>query len=296
MNRDEDIRGLFQGGKLLSDYCTFHIGGPAAHLIEVDTIELMQSVLRYCSGRKLRYLVLGKGSNLFFDDKGFDGVVIVNRIETCRWNNDGVFDVGAGYSFTRLGNLTVRSGFGGLEFASGIPGTIGGAVFMNAGAHGKEVADVVTEVQFVHADGSLEILPRSALPFAYRTSPFQTMQGAIVSARFLLKPDAEARQRQHDIISHRRRTQPWHEPSAGCFFRNPPSDSAGRLIEAAGLKGFSIGGAKVSETHANFIVNVGGASSADVLALWAHVAKTVQDTYGVTLEKEVRYYSYEGSS
>lgn len=293
MTHYEDVASRFLTGKTLRDYCTFRIGGPAAYLVEVDTVEMMQNVMAYTFTRRMRHIVLGKGSNVLFDDKGFDGLVIINQIETCRWNNDGVFDVGGGYSFTRLGNLTVRYGFGGLEFAAGIPGTVGGAVYMNAGAHKGDVSNALTEVHYVYKDGHLEVLPRSSLTFSYRKSSFQTMDGAIVAARFALTPDADARQRQHDIVSERRRTQPWHEPSAGCFFRNPPQDSAGRLIDTAGLKGFSWGDAKVSTVHANFIVNAGAAKAADILALAAHVVDVVQKCHGVVLEREVLYVPYQ---
>ena len=200
--------------------------------------------------------------------------------------------MGAGYSFARLGMHTARHGWEGLEFAAGIPGSVGGAVYMNAGACGGETADCLQSVDYLHANGELHHYPCQELSFAYRSSPFQKMSGAIVRATFQLCPAEAVRERQRQQIDYRTTTQPYGEKSAGCMFRNPKGDSAGALIEAAKLKGLSCGDAQVSEKHANFIVNKGEARSSDVLALIDEVRKQVESKTGKSLESEVHYVPY----
>jgi UDP-N-acetylmuramate dehydrogenase len=284
----EEIK--FEEGRLLKDLTTFGIGGPAKHFIEVQSIPQLQEVLSYCYNKQLRYLVLGKGSNILFSDQGFDGVVILNKIHFCE-QDSGNFYVGAGYSFSLLGSQTARKGWAGLEFASGIPGSLGGAVYMNAGANGGETFQYLTEVTYVNEKGKLEVLPKGKLQWSYRTSSFQTLKGAIAAARFHLISSTEARQRQLKIIDYRTKTQPYGAMSAGCVFRNAPHSSAGALIEQSGLKGFSIGGAEVSPMHANFIVNRNDATAEDVIALVSHVKKVVKEKTGHDLEMEIRVIS-----
>ncbi|TXG75982.1 UDP-N-acetylmuramate dehydrogenase, partial [Candidatus Dojkabacteria bacterium] len=196
---------------------------------------------------------------------------------------------GAGVSFSLLGIQTARRNLSGLEFASGIPATVGGAVFMNAGANGRETCEALHEVSYVHADGRIQTFSRPELQFSYRHSPFQKMSGVIVSVLFRLVSQEGARLKQLQIVEHRMQTQPLREKSAGCIFRNPEGGmSAGALIDRCGLKGVQIGGAKVSEIHANFIVNVGGASSRDVEELISLIQSRVQERTGVFLRPEVR--------
>lgn len=277
--------------KPLSSLSTFGIGGTARFFIEVQKLDELQSVLSYCSSQKLPFFILGKGSNCLFDDRGFDGLVILNKIAFCNFDWP-IVHVGAGYSFSLLGTQTARKGWSGLEFASGIPGTVGGAVYMNAGASGKETCETLIEVTFIHENGVLEILTRDQIEFSYRTSSFQKRKGAIASAKFLLLPSEEARKKQLSIIDYRTRTQPYNEKSAGCVFRNPESQSAGALIQQSGLKGKRIGGAEVSTLHANFIVNKGGATAKEILELADHVKKVVHEKTGVALEMEVRCIPY----
>ncbi|HSX11186.1 MAG TPA: UDP-N-acetylmuramate dehydrogenase [Chlamydiales bacterium] len=272
---------LLQHNRFLSEFSTFGIGGPIRSFVEVSTCEEMEEALSL----NLPTFVIGKGSNCLFDDKGFDGLVILNKIDFCHWSESEV-TVGSGYSFSLLGVQTARNGFSGLEFASGIPATVGGAVFMNAGANGKETCDALKSV--LYFDGTRRLFDRSELTFAYRKSPFQGMKGAILSATFSLQPNREARKSQLQIIDYRMKTQPLREKSAGCVFRNPPGASAGAMIDRCGLKGTQVGGAKVSEIHANFIVNTGSASSQDVLQLIQLVQERVFQHTGVHLEPEIR--------
>ncbi len=284
----------FEVEKLLSEYSTFGIGGPARFLVEVQKIEEMQALLRYCHQNQLPFLVIGKGSNCLFDDRGFDGLIIVNKISFCQFDWP-LISVGAGYSFSLLGVQTARQGWAGLEFASGIPGSVGGAIFMNAGASGAETAETLIEVTFVNERGELEIYRKDQIEFSYRFSSFHQKKGAIVSAKFLLTPCLEARKKQLSIVDYRTRTQPYGSQSAGCVFRNPPSHSAGALIQQAGLKGLCINGAEVSTKHANFIVNKESAKAADILALAQEVKKTVKEKMDIDLEMEIRCIPFQGS-
>lgn len=282
----------FQQNRLLSEVSTFGIGGPAFYFVEVRTMEEMRETLLYCRDQSIPYFILGKGSNCLFDDRGFDGAVIFNKIDFLESVSAGVYHVGSGYSFSLLGTQTARQGWSGLEFASGIPGTVGGAVFMNAGANGKETCEALDSVDFLDANGGQLLLKKESLCFSYRTSPFQTLSGAIVGATFVLSPSTLARQKQIEIIGYRKHTQPYSDKSAGCVFRNPNCGHAGALIERSGLKGTCVGGAKVSELHANFIVNKGGASSKDVLDLIELIKRQVKEKSGAELESEVRYIPY----
>lgn len=217
----------FQKNRLLSEMTTFGIGGPARYFIEIETIADMQQTIRFCQSEKLPYFILGRGSNCLFDDRGFQGVVIVNRINFLECPTEGTFHVGAGYSFSLLGTQTARKGWSGLEFASGIPGSVGGAVYMNAGANGSETCESLISVDFIRADGQLELLSRSQIEFKYRYSSFQNQSGAIVGATFQLTRSLSAREKQLEIIHYRKKTQPYGDKSAGCVFRNPSCQSAG---------------------------------------------------------------------
>ena len=281
----------FEVDKPLSQLSTFGIGGPARFFIEVQKIDELQALLSYCYAQKIDFLVVGKGSNCLFDDRGFDGLIIHNKIAFCQFDWP-IIHVGAGYSFSLLGTQTARKGWSGLEFASGIPGSIGGAVYMNAGASGAETCEALIEVSFVNEKGELEVLPRDKIDFSYRFSSFQNRKGAIVSAKFLLQPSEDARKKQLGIIEYRTRTQPYSDKSAGCVFRNPEARSAGALIQQCELKGKRIGGAEVSTMHANFIVNKGRATAQEILELAAYVKKTVKEKTGVELEMELRYIPF----
>ena len=281
----------FQRDKLLSSYSTFKIGGPARFFLEVCDVHKMQETLCFCHAEKLPYFILGKGSNSLFDDQGFCGLVIHNKISYLSIK-ETLVDVGAGYSFSLLGVQTAKRGLSGLEFASGIPASVGGAIFMNAGAGGEETAHHLVEVSFVTEQGELEILARDQLQFSYRESSFQKRRGAIVSARFHLTHKETAREKQLNIIDYRTKTQPYEEPSIGCIFKNPPGHSAGALIETCGLKGAMCGGAAVSHKHANFIVNKNQATAQDVLKLSNEVRQAVFAKTGIWLELEVRCIPY----
>jgi UDP-N-acetylmuramate dehydrogenase len=274
--------------KKLSEISTFGIGGIARYFIEVKDIPSLQEILRFCFQEKLPYLTVGKGSNCLFSDAGFDGLVILNKIDFCKEIEPLHIYVGAGFSFSLLGMQTAKKGWSGLEFAAGIPATVGGAVFMNAGAQGADTQSALLEVEYVDEEGKLHLLKKSELEFAYRFSSFQKMKGVIASAHFCLTPNQDARAKQLELLDYRICTQPYHEKSAGCVFRNPVGASAGGLIDKCGLKGVSVGGAKVSEMHANFLVNSGNATAADMKALIELVKARVKEQHGFDLETEIR--------
>jgi UDP-N-acetylmuramate dehydrogenase len=282
-----------QKNKKLSELSTFGIGGPARLYVEAWSVKEMQSALHWANDAAVPFFVIGKGSNCLFDDRGFNGLVILNKISFLKTPEPGKFEVGSGYSFSLLGVKTARAGFSGLEFASGIPATVGGAIFMNAGANGKETCETLASVEYLTAEGEIQVLLRKDLHFAYRTSSFQTMSGVILSAFFQLEKSEGARKKQLDIIHYRQSTQPYNQMSAGCIFRNPGPNAAGALIDRAGLKGLSVGDAKVSERHANFIVNVDKASSEDVHNLIQMIQEKVYAETGIQLESEVRYVPYD---
>ncbi len=274
--------------RTLKDFSTFSIGGPARYLVTVDSAEQMREAFCFAKQKNLPFLVLGKGSNCLFDDLGYEGVVIINKISFLEPVGESQFHVGSGYSFSRLGAKLAREGWSGLEFASGIPGTVGGAVFMNAGANGQETVATLRSIDFMRPDGKHEVITNLE-GFGYRTSPFHEMKGAILGATFELIRCETAKQMQRDLVEYRTATQPYGTPSAGCVFRNTKEVSAGRLIEESLCKGERIGGAEVSQIHANFIVNSGGATARDVLNLAKEVEKRVWKEKGIRLERELRF-------
>lgn len=285
----------WQRHRRLSEFSTFGIGGPIFLFAVISTPEEMEEAFAFAKEKNLRFFILGKGSNCLFDDAGFDGIVLLNRIDYINWEGESSINAGAGASFSLLGFKAANKGLKGLEFASGIPASVGGAVFMNAGANGRETRDPLLKVLYLDSDGHRKEFSKEELEFGYRSSLFQKMRGAILSATFQLEPGSEARQTQLEIVGYRMKTQPLKEKSAGCVFRNPePLLSAGALIDRCGLKGFSIGGAQVSEVHANFLVNKGSATAADVLSLIQAIQSKVNEKTGIHLEPEIRIIGPHG--
>ncbi|KAG6542010.1 hypothetical protein Mapa_016573 [Marchantia paleacea] len=301
VSSDDQIGSLpsFERGKRLSELSTLGIGGPAKYFVEVHDESQMSTAIRICREKNIRCFIVGKGSNCLFDDRGFDGCVILNSLKFLESQGRGVYRVGSGYPFNTLGIQTSKDGFTGLEFASGIPGTVGGAIFMNASANGQETANAIKSVEVLCADGERIVHHKghSDLVYGYRLSPYQTMPGfmAILAATFELEPCLDARQRHKSLLERRKKTQPVAAKSAGCIFRNPGtgSQSAGALIEQAGLKGIEVGRAKVSDIHANFLLNAGGSSAADMINLIELVKQQVKIKLGVDLREEVIYVPYK---
>jgi UDP-N-acetylmuramate dehydrogenase len=269
----------------------FRIGGPVDLLVIPRNLEELRATCAALFAAGVRPVVIGQGSNVLVGDRGIRGVV-VKIGKGC----DGVTVDGpavtaeAGAGLPALALQTARRGLAGLEFAAGIPGSVGGAVVMNAGAHGHAMDEVTAWVEVLTPRQGLRRLTRGALGFAYRSSVLQQQPWIVARVALLLRPEpaADVRARLETWLAHRGATQPVGPPSSGCIFRNPPGDHAGRLIDITGGKGLAVGGARVSELHANYIVNVGGASAADVLALADQVRERVRERTGITLEMEVK--------
>lgn len=291
----EKLREL-QVGKVmenepLANHTTMKIGGPADLFIEPSSIEHLEKTMEVIKESGLKWTVIGRGSNLLVSDMGIEGAVIKlgKGLDNLVINGTEI-TVGAGFSLVSLSVQISKNGLSGLEFASGIPGSVGGAVYMNAGAHGSDISNILKKAHVLFEDGSLEWLTREEMEFSYRTSVLQKKRpGVVVEAVFSLKEGnrEEIVERMQNNKNYRKDTQPYNLPCAGSIFRNPLPDHAGRLVEDAGLKGHSIGGAKISEMHGNFIVNAGNGRAEDVLALIQHVKDTVFDKYGIEMETEV---------
>lgn len=278
----------------LSNYTTINIGGNARFFIEVFSIEQMRDVLSYVIKNKIKYFVLGNGSNVVFDNEGFDGIVIKNSIDFISMQ-DEIIKVGSGFNLSALSYEVSRLDFSGLEFAFGIPATVGGAVYMNAGAFSQSISSVIEEVVFLTEDLNFQTLKKIDLNFDYRKSSFQKMKGVIVSVTLkLIKKDGSL-ERAKKFLEKRRQSQPLNSKNCGSFFRNPINMSAGKIIHDLGLKGFSIGDAKISEIHANFIINENNATSSDIKKLINHIKKEAREKNSLDLELEVNCIDKNGN-
>ena len=275
----------------MSRHTTFRTGGPARRFARPGSTEELAALLDAAEQARWPVLVLGNGSNILAADRGIDALVIhTGRLDGVSRTGERTLRAEAGISLARLAVFAQREALSGLEFAHGIPGSLGGAVCMNAGAYGGEMRQVVTAVTAWLSGQGVARLEGDELEFGYRHSLFSRRAGAVLASEFLLEPgDGGAiRERMDELNRRRREKQPLEYPSAGSTFKRPEGHFAGALIERCGLKGTRIGGAMVSEKHAGFIVNAGGASSGDVLELIAHVRRTVKEQTGVELEPEVK--------
>lgn len=275
----------------MAAHTTFRIGGPADFYVMPQTPQEIAEVIRLCREENCPYFILGNGSNLLVGDRGYRGVVI-----QLYKNFDGISIEGtkvtakAGAMLVRVAKEAGKMGLAGLEFASGIPGTIGGAMVMNAGAYGGEMKDVVTSVTVLTKDGEVKILSAEEMKFRYRGSVIDE-EGFIVleCTMELQQGDPEAIKARMDELAVQRKTkQPVEFPSAGSTFKRPEGYFAGKLIMDAGLRGYRVGGAQVSEKHCGFVINAGGATAADVMRLMKDVSDRVQEQFGVRLEPEVK--------
>jgi UDP-N-acetylmuramate dehydrogenase len=284
----------------LCDYTSFSIGGPAEALVTVKSELELAALMGLVDRRQVPWRIIGRGTNLLIRDEGYAGVVVIlgsgfQQLEFGDHSADGrcAVSAGAGCGLARVAMSCMEKGLAGLEFAGGIPGTVGGAVIMNAGAWGADIAGILRSLTVLTPEGQ-RILPRESLDFGYRCwHDFQNFQGRAVVIAVeleLIEDDPEMiRERCARLQEKRRNSQPRGQGNAGSFFKNPAHDSAGRLIEKSGLKGMRIGGAMISEQHANFLVNAGGATATDVLALMKCVQEKVRQDSGIELEPEVHF-------
>lgn len=291
--RAAGFRGSLAENEPLAPFTTWRIGGPADLLVDPVDPEDLLLALRLAHQAGLPWHVLGNGSNLLVRDEGVRGVVLRTRRALARVAIDGLrIHAGAGASLPAVANLAASRALAGLEFAAGIPGTVGGAVIMNAGWHEHEIGAVVHEVERALPDGTVATWTRERCAFGYRRSALRGAPGIVLCVRFDLRADdtQAVRSRLEAYAASRRANQPTELASCGSVFLKPPGDFAGRLIEAAGLKGARQGAIEVSRKHANFFVNLGGGSAADALALIERVEREVEGSFGVRLTREVEVW------
>ena len=277
----------------LSAHSSFRIGGPARALAVPQDVNSLARICSILKEHELAPFILGNGTNILFPDEGLQELFLISteKLEKLFLLPDGAIYAEAGVSLSKLATFAWQNGLAGLEFASGIPGSVGGGCYINAGAYGGEMKDVIESVVCLYApDQGLYELSREQCAYSYRKSYFNTHGGCVIlSAVFRLQPGDkdEIAAKMRELNEKRRAKQPLDLPSAGSAFKRPEGNFAGALIEQAGLKGFTVGGAQVSEKHAGFVVNIGGASSHDVYDLMMQVRKTVFEKSGVVLEPEV---------
>ena len=277
----------------MKDYTTFRVGGPAKWMAAPQDEQQLRVILKICRKLQIPCFILGRGSNLLVSDKGFDGVIVnlrkhFNKIEVDRENKTITAEAGA--SLPAVSQAALSAGLTGLEFAAGIPGTMGGGLFMNAGAYGGELKQVVTEATVMTKNGMILHVPAEQMALGHRLSSFMQTGEIILSVKMQLTQGNPVviKETMDDFNSRRREKQPLEYPSAGSTFKRPAGYFAGKLIMDAGLRGFQVGGAQVSEKHCGFVINTGDATAEDVTELIRQVAERVKAQSGVTLEPEVK--------
>ncbi len=290
--RELENKGVFCcKGEMLSNHTTFKIGGPAKLFCEPANLQQLEQIIDGCKRLNVRYYVLGNGSNVLFSDSGYDGVIVhvgknMSEIDV----KGNTITAMAGAHLGRLSRIAAQNSLTGLEFAAGIPGSVGGGVYMNAGAYGGEIRDVLKEVVLLDEKGQFRTLAADQLELGYRTSIFARKPCCLVQATFCLQPGnrEESEARMRDFMQRRKEKQPLEWPSAGSTFKRPEGAFAAALIDQCGLKGYRVGGAAVSEKHSGFVVNLGGATCEDVIRLTDDVARIVKERTGFVLEREIR--------
>ena len=276
----------------MNRHTTFRIGGPADYFLLPSSSEEVKGILEICKEESLQYFILGNGSNLLVSDEGYRGVIIQLYRNYGGLTVEGTeIRAGAGVLLSQIAATARNESLTGFEFAGGIPGTLGGAVVMNAGAYGGELKDVLIEAVAMDREGNIFTVPVEKLAMGYRTSLVKTAGYLVLEAVISLKKGSqeEIRDTMKDLADRRISKQPLEYPSAGSTFKRPEGYFAGKLIMDAGLRGYQVGGAQVSEKHCGFVINKGNATAADVCRLMADVQAKVQEQFGVTLEPEVKF-------
>lgn len=287
-----DISLLFE--EPMAKHTSFRIGGPAEVMAFPHSREELSQILKAAKILDHKPVILGAGTNVLAPDEGMQGLVICLKdcLSGMEKLNDKTIRVAAGVTMARAAVFAANMGLSGMEFAHGIPGTVGGGVYMNAGAYGGEICQICDRVDAMTMDGEIKTYTNQEMNFSYRHSRLETEQEIVLSADFALepKPETEIRSRMQELMGKRRASQPLDLPSAGSTFKRPAGGYAAALIDQAGLKGFRVGNAAVSEKHAGFVVNLGGATASDVKLLMQAVSEKVWDASGIRLEPEVRIW------
>ena len=283
--------GAVKSQELLKNHTTFRIGGPAAFFLSPDSEERIRLTVEYCRGRNLEFYILGNGSNILAGDEGYSGVVIqlFDKFNDISCQGERIY-AQAGALLSRIANVAAKMGLSVLEAAAGIPGTLGGAMVMNAGAYGFEMKDVTDFVRVLTPGGDIKDIACHDMDFGYRRSCVADRGYIVLGAGLVLSPGKEEdiRARMKELKEQRSSKQPLEYPSAGSTFKRPEGYFAGKLIMDAGLRGERIGGAQVSEKHCGFVINTGDATAADVMTLIKKIQDTVKDRTGVLLEPEIK--------
>ncbi len=291
----EFVRGLYQQEDILenepmSRHTTFRVGGAVDCLLQVSSGEQLAKTLRYLQQTGQEYFVLGNGSNLLVSDRGYRGVILQIGAKMAEVSAEGtLLRAGAGAPMAKVAREACERGLTGLEFAAGIPGTVGGGVVMNAGAYGGEMKQVVEEVTVLSEDGTILVLHNEDMEFGYRTSAIKNRKFVVLEVTFRLASGDknDIRVTMDDLAQKRREKQPLEFPSAGSTFKRPEGHFAGKLIMDAGLRGRRLGGAQVSEKHCGFVINAGNATAQDIYELMQEIEERVYDSFDVRLEPEV---------
>ncbi|MEG2275862.1 MAG: UDP-N-acetylmuramate dehydrogenase [Clostridia bacterium] len=275
----------------LAKHSTMKVGGPADVLVEISTLDEIEKVVEFARENKIKYYVLGNGSNVFATDKGYRGIIIKIAKSFSDYNIDGdEITVCAGMSMPRLASIAQSQGLSGLEFACGIPGTIGGGVRMNAGAYGGEMQDVVTQTKFIDENGILRTISHDEHEFSYRHTIFTDNPKYIIletTMKLKAADKDEIKNKMMENSKKRREKQPLEYPNCGSTFKRPEGLFVGQIIQESNLKGYTVGGAQVSEKHAGFIINRNNATAKDVLDLISHIQSVIKEKYNVELKVEV---------
>lgn len=291
-----DELGLeYRLGEPMDKHTSFKTGGKADIFINIRSVDELCCVCETAKALSVPFFILGKGSNLLVSDRGIEGAVIsLSGLDEIRLEGNKI-TAGAGACLSALCVAAADAGLSGLEFAYGIPGSVGGALYMNAGAYGGEMVQVVTSAQFVTPEGSVGEIKATEMLLGYRTSIFKSNENIITSVTVELKEDSkeEIRAKMNDFMDRRKSKQPLEYPSAGSTFKRPEGHFAGALIEENNLKGVSVGGAMVSEKHAGFVINYNNATTDDILKLIGHIKATVLNNNGINLETEVIFVGRE---
>lgn len=280
----------------MAGHTTFRIGGPADCFLQLENEEQLKGVQRYLNLVEVPYFVLGNGSNLLVNDSGYRGIILQIGPKMGEIIVEGTCIIAkAGALLSKAAHVAMEHGLTGLEFASGIPGTVGGGVMMNAGAYGGELSQVVTQVNVISRDGELLVLDNETMEFGYRTSTIRNNCFIVTEVTFELQKGDKSviKERMDELAAKRREKQPLEYPSAGSTFKRPEGHFAGKLIMEAGLRGFQIGGARVSDKHCGFVINTGNATAQDVYDIISEIQERVKDRFHVELETEVVFLGWE---
>ncbi len=288
--------GAFFENEPMSRHTTFGIGGPADIFVDVSSADEIRQICQLARSLEVPFFIVGNGSNLLVSDEGIRGLVIHLGKSFSEVERDGeIIKAQAGASLGKIARVALDASLTGFEFAAGIPGSFGGAVSMNAGAYGGEMKDILVDVDLLTPQGEIVTLKAEDMDLSYRHSIVFDKDYIVLGARIRLQPgqEQEIREKMDQLARARREKQPLEYPSAGSTFKRPTGYFAGKLIQDAGLKGYTVGGAMVSEKHAGFVVNHGGATAREVRFLICQVQKKIQDKFGVHMEPEVRFLGFE---